>query len=575
MSTRIPWSLAAAILLLLACASAAAAAPAPETPGATFVASAAASGELAGGAGAGEFAPVQISEDGRYVAFQSAARNLGAAGPEGTVEGFVKDLETGAIELVSRADGAGGEPADAGITTLQLSGDGRHVLFTSAATNLGTALPEEEAGETHVYERDLQTGETTLVDRVGSVGGEVLARGAEGDAISADGRVAAFTDRVANLEDPLGDHTETAEAIGYVRNLKTGETTAVSRADGAAGELADRAAESLSLSPDGRYVSFISDAENLGSGVERYLTYVRDTVADTTSLIGRNAAGEVADSPLYGELSGGSDCFGTTATNASNLLVPPTPLLGTSQVYVFDRCASPGAFTLISLQPGGGQYYYALGSFRATTVSADGTEALFEGSTDGSCGCHLYLRDLAAGTTTGVDLAAWAGGEVANEETQYFALSANGCRAVFATRATNLVAAAAPDPGEEPTEVYVRQLAPCHAEAAKPPADGGATPPPAAPAAPHGATEVGVGHLGRKALWLSFDGPGEARVRIQRSTRRGWRQVKAVTVTAAAAGAVKIKLPRLTAGRYRLKLRLLGDPDNPTLTRKLTVPGHP
>ena len=155
---------------------AAAATAAPETPATTFAVSAAAAGELADGAGAVEFTPVEISADGRYVAFQSAAQNLGAAGPAGAVEGFVKDLQTGAVELVSRADGFPGAPAAApGITTLQLSADGRHVLFTSAATNLGTALPGEEAGEAHVYERDLETGVTTLVDRVSGVGGQILA----------------------------------------------------------------------------------------------------------------------------------------------------------------------------------------------------------------------------------------------------------------------------------------------------------------------------------------------------------------------------------------------------------------
>jgi hypothetical protein len=580
MSTRIPWSLAATVLLLLAFASPAAAAAAPETPGATFAASAAAGGELADGAGAVESAPLQISEDGRYVSFQSASQNLGGAGPEGATEGFVKDLETGTVELVSRADGIGGEAAAApGITTLQLSGNGRYALFTSAATNLGTALPEEVAGETHVYRRDLATGETTLVDRVSGAGGQLLARGAEGDAISADGQVVAFTDRVANLEDPLGDHTETAEPVGYVRNLETGTTTAVSRADGAAGELADRGAEFLSLSPDGRYVGFISSADNIGSGTENYFTYVRDTVEDTTTLISQNAAGEVADASAYGELSGGAGCFGTMETDATNLTTPPLVLAGSSQVYLFDRCAPTGTFSLISLQADGSQFYFSVGSFQASTVNADGTEALFKGSTNGSCGCHLYLRDLAAGTTTGVDLASGAGGELADAETQNFALSANGCRAVFATRATNLVAQAAPGVAEElePTELYVRQLAPCHPQVAQPPAGGSPAPSPGAPVT-LGATKVGLGHLSRKALWLSFDGPGQARVRIQRlrgGRHHGWRQVKALTVTASAAGSVKVKLPALGAGRYRFKARLQGDPDAPTLTRKLTVAGHP
>jgi hypothetical protein len=569
---------ASALLLLLGAQSAAAAAP--ETPGATFAASTSASGQLADGAGIAEETSVGISEDGRYVAFQSTAQNLGEAGPPGVVEGFVKDLETGAVELVTRADGVDGEPAgEPGITTLELSGNGRDVVFTSAATNLGTVLPGEEAGEAHVYRRDLETGETTLVDRVSGGEGQILARGAEGNAISADGAVVAFTDRVANLDDPVGDHTETEETIGYVRNLETGLTTAVSRAGGAAGELADRGAEGLSLSPDGRDATFTTYATNLGVSGERYEVYLRDTAADTTTLLSQNALGEPADLATYGgNLSGGAGCFGDFLSGATNLLEPQRSEVegGQGQTYVFDRCASAGAIALTSVQEGGELFVVSDPGYEAPTVTADGNEAVFAASTDGSCGCRLYLRDLAAGTTTQLDRASGPAGALANQEVQYFGIAASGCRVAFSTRATNLVAEAAPGLAEElePTEIYVRQLAPCHSEEVKsPPAGGGSAPAPVAPGGALRAKKITAGHLGRKTLWLVFDGAGQARIRIQAQVgrRHGWRQAKAKIVTAVAAGPLKVTLPPLAAGRYRLKLRLQGDPDNPTLTRRLTV----
>lgn len=565
---------ASALLLLLGAQSAAAAAP--EAPGATFAVSTSATGELADGIGVAEYTPVEISEDGRYVAFQSAAQNLGEAGPPGAVEGYVKDLETGAVELVSRADGVDGEPAgEPGITTLELSGNGRFVVFTSAATNLGTTLPAEEVGEAHVYRRDLETGETTLVDRVSGSEGQILARGAEGDAISANGAVVAFTDRVANLEDPAGDHSATGETVGYVRNLETGVTTAVSRASGAEGELADRAAEGLSLSPDGRYASFFSYATNLGVTGERYEVYLRDTAADTTTLLSQNALGEPADLAAYGGgLSGGAGCYGEIESTATNLLEPGRSGIEGGQTYVFDRCAAARAITLTSVQEGGAPFFISNAGYEAPTVTADGSEAVFAGSTDGSCGCRLYLRDLAAGTTTPVDRASGVAGAPANQEVQYFGIAANGCRVAFATRATNLVAEAAPDPGEEPTELYVRQLAPCREEAKGPPAGGGGSPAAPPVAVVPRATKVTSGHLGRKTLWLVFDGPGQARIRIQAQVtgrRHGWHQVKSLIAKAVAAGPVKVALPRLASGPYRLKFRLQGDPDNPTLTKRLNV----
>jgi Tol biopolymer transport system component len=76
----------------------------------------------------------QISADGRYVIFESAASNLVAGDTNGVADIFRKDLVTGAIERISTAgDGteAGGASRDA-----QISADGRYVLFESIADNL-------------------------------------------------------------------------------------------------------------------------------------------------------------------------------------------------------------------------------------------------------------------------------------------------------------------------------------------------------------------------------------------------------------------------------------------------------
>ena len=387
-------------LVFLLAVPAAAAAPAPETPATTFAASSSSAGQLAGGAGVAEYTTLGISADGRYVAFQSASQNLGEAGPAGAVEGFVKDLDTGEVELVSRSDGLAGEPAAAGITTLALSADGRHVLFTSAATNLGTTLPGEEAGETHVYERDLVTGETTLVDRVSGAGGAILARGAEGDSISADGSVVAFTAHVANLEDPAGDHAETSTAVGYVRDLESGATTAVSRATGAAGELANEDAAQLSLSADGRFVSFESRATNLIAGVNEgwEQVYLRDLDAAMTTLLSANALGEPGEaSSATASLAGADGCWVEFSSIADNLLAPATGP-GGEQAYLKDRCASPPTISLLSRTTGGAAAAFAQASYIGPGVSADGGKAVFAGQFGLSGCCHLYLRDVGAGT---------------------------------------------------------------------------------------------------------------------------------------------------------------------------------
>jgi hypothetical protein len=584
-------------------------AAAPETPATTFAVSSSSAGVLADGVGAAEFTPVQISEDGRYVAFQSASQNLGEAGPVGANEGFVKDLATDEVELVSRADGPGGEPAAApGITTLELSGDGRFVVFTSAATNLGTALPGEEAGETHVYRRDLETGETTLVDRVSGAGGQILARGAEGNSISADGSVVAFTDRVANLEDPVGDHAETAEAVGYVRDLEADTTTAVSRADGAAGELGEEAAEGLSLSPDGRFVTFYTRSGNLDPAFApgTYQLYLRDIATDTTSLLSQNANGEAGDSNSFGgSFSGGSGCFLDLESSAANLLEPTASGVPGGQTYVIDRCAEPPTISLVSLREGGALAAFSYSGFESPAVTADGGEALFAAEFPSSGCCHLYLRDLGAGTTTTLDRAGGAAGALADEEVQYFAIAANGCRVAFSTAATNLGAGTPPDPGDEPTEVYVRQLAPCSGEgdgsggggggAGEAPGSGdgagagssgsnGACPGPGASSNTAPACSGGSGNgrtatvtslkIGRAGIAVVVSDPGTFRVRIRRlvgAPRHHWQLVRTGSFAAIAAGSTSFAWPPLGPGRYRLNIHLAGMPEGESTVRILTV----
>lgn len=598
--------LANAVLLLLGPGDAAAAAAA-ETPRATFAASTSSAGELADGAGVAEYTPVGISADGRYVAFQSAARNLGEAGAAGTVEGFVKDLDTGEVRLVSRGDGPAGEPAEApGITTLALSADGHHVLFTSAATNLGAPLPGEEAGETHVYERDLETGETTLVDRVGGAAGQILARGAEGESISADGSVVAFTDRVANLEDPAGDHAETATAVGYVRDLESATTTAVGRASGPAGELANEDVAQLSLSADGRFVSFESRASNLAAGVDEgwEQVYLRDIGAATTTLLSANALGEPGEaSSATASLAGAEGCWVEFSSIADNLLAPATGP-GGEQAYLEDRCASPPSISLLSRASAGTAASLGQASFRGPGVSADGREAVFAAQFGPSGCCHLYLREVGAGTTTQLDRASGEAGASANGELEFFALSANGCRAVFESRATNLVAEAAPDPGEEPTEVYVRQLAPCAENGGEGGTGGGgeggvggnggdcrgsATCGSDGPTGPEtlsaGATPavttatVSSLKVGRRGLTVDVSGPATFTVRIRRlvaAPKRHWSLVRTTSFTAIAAGKTTVPLPRLGPGAYRLNIHLAGAPEGESFVRRLTVPpgGH-
>jgi|HubBroStandDraft_3_1064219.scaffolds.fasta_scaffold08555_3 hypothetical protein len=444
-----------------------------ETPGDTFAASITPTGEFAE-SGTGE-AP-SISDNGRYVTFLSAAENLGEEGPPGVKEAYVKDLHTGALRLVSRANGLDGEPASEPVEDLHISGDGRYVIFASTAPNLLAGAPAEGL---HVYRRDLQTGETTLIDRVSGVDGAIVTREAFAEAISADGRYVAFSADVEDLEDPTGAHAVTSGYTLYVRDLQTDATTTVGRAGGTGGAIADQPSIASSISPDGRYVAFESAATNLVPGTASNTVsqvYLRDLQTDTTTLISKTAPTDIAPSGQPGNapsesaaLVGSNGCEVAFDSEASNLYSFEGQPLSTPQVYLANLCSAPAQTTLVSRADGEAGAPAGVGNAvtpRVLGASADGRYVLFSALASllgevSNNSTHLYLRDLQTDHTTLVDRAGGPAAEAANSNPNGGAISANGCRVAFATAATNLLA---PEPPNGQREIYVRQLAACNEE---------------------------------------------------------------------------------------------------------------
>lgn len=419
-----------------------------------------------------------ISDDGRYVAFQSDATNLGEHGPPGVNEAYVKDLDTGEVKLSSRSSGPAGQPANepgetAGVENVSISGDGRYVIFSSRATDLVAGLPPTEEPEEHprhVYRRDLQTGETVLVDRVTGPEGAILdERKAQAEGISEDGRYVLFRDRVEDLENPTGEHAQAGGYTVYVRDMQTATTTVVSRSSGPEGQLANETSRAGSISPDGSYVAFESSATNLSPGMEANTVsqvYLRDLKTGTTTLLSKTALAGEPGNQESGEpvLAGGDGCEVAYESTATNLY--PAAKTATAEIYLTDVCSTPTSTTLVSRADGTEGAPLGAGTEVPLPLGAseDGRYILFAATfeahgTGPAAKKHLYIRDLDTGHTTLVDRASGPEGEIANQQPEAGAISANGCRVAFATRATNLTAQA--PPLNDPFETYIRQLAPC------------------------------------------------------------------------------------------------------------------
>ena len=239
------------------------------------------SGANGAGADAASYFP-SVSGDGRYVAFTSYANNLSGEDVDATYDVFVRDLQTNVLTLASRATGAAGAAGTDGSSDASISADGRYVAFSSVADNLSA---EDDNLSTNVFVRDLQANTTTLVTRASGAAGAGASDPAYDGRISANGRYVTFISSADNLS--AEDNNSYINV--FVRDLQANTTTLVSRAAGAAGTGADDSSYNPSVSADGRYVAFQSNADNLSADDNNTYTnlFVRDLQANTLTLVSR------------------------------------------------------------------------------------------------------------------------------------------------------------------------------------------------------------------------------------------------------------------------------------------------
>ncbi|WP_458098401.1 Ig-like domain-containing protein [Roseomonas sp. WA12] len=192
-----------------------------------------------------------VSADGRYVVFESAATNL-TGSPDGnsSVDLFRKDLNTGAIVVVTAS--TSGILSDAGGQDAKASADGRFVVFSSRSVNLIAGDTNDAAD---IFRKDLTTGEVIRVSA--SATGVQADSGSSDAAVSADGRFVVFSSDATNLVE--GDTNGVADI--FRKDLLTGEFLRLSVSF--SGAQADRKSMLPAITADGRVVAFASDATNL------------------------------------------------------------------------------------------------------------------------------------------------------------------------------------------------------------------------------------------------------------------------------------------------------------------------
>ena len=280
-----------------------------------------------------------ISEDGRFVAFESHATNLVAGDTNGLQDVFVRDRQLGTTELAS-LDSSGSQANQSSFDPA-ISADGRYVGFACAASNL---VPGDTNGFQDVFLRDRQAGSTERVS-VSSAGAEGNSTCSGMIAISDDGRTVAFTSFASNFGPP-----GYAGLDIFVRDLQLGTTEQASVSS--AGVPADDQTNSeVSVSADGRFVAFSSYATNLVPG-DTPITgdvFVRDRFGGTsfTSLCDPGSGG-VVGCPCSNPPGGpGRGCENSAATGGAVLSALGGAYLSSDSLVFTTSGEKPTALTIL------------------------------------------------------------------------------------------------------------------------------------------------------------------------------------------------------------------------------------
>ena len=206
-----------------------------------------------------------------------------------------------------------------------ISADGRYVVFESPSDNL---IPTDTNAslDVFVYDRWNRTIETVSVNDSGIQGNDHSRE----PSISADGRYVSFTSWADNLV--AGDTNNYQDVFVYDRQTKTIERVSV---DSSENEANYGSADST-LSPDGRYITFLSGADNLVAGDVngRSDIFVRDRQLGTTECITFGGNNHCSTPRISS--SGRYVTFSSRATN----LVAGSDINAHEDVFLYDRQTS-------------------------------------------------------------------------------------------------------------------------------------------------------------------------------------------------------------------------------------------
>lgn len=344
----------------------------------------------AGLQGNGNSFDADISADGRFVVFTSAASNLVAGDTNNAPDIFCHDRQTATTTRVSVGTGGAQIMLSLGANTGSISADGRYVAFASADNNI---VPGDNCIHDDIFCHDRQTGVTSLISISNTIGQTFNAR--YNPEISDDGNFIAFDSAALDL---VSNDTNGFSDV-YVWSRFTNTLARVSLGNG--GIQGNHISLEASISADGRFVAFTTYATNFVPGDSSNPdVFVKDRQTGQLTWCSAGLGGAIGNGLSQGPSISGDGRFVVFWGAASNLVTGDTNNVW--DVFSFDRAT--GTTTRASIASTGAQ---GTGASNYCRISADGRCISFTSGAsnlvvpdaNGSAN-DVYVRDR--GTTASV-----------------------------------------------------------------------------------------------------------------------------------------------------------------------------
>jgi uncharacterized repeat protein (TIGR01451 family) len=390
-----------------------------------------------------------ISDDGRYLAFLSQARDLnsGISDNINSDDLFLFDRMAGTVVLISRSGSSAVQAASPVI-----SADGGFIAFQSSASNLVTGVTDTNStSDIFLYNRS--TGAMTLISRAATSATTAATGQSTLPAISADGSWVAYVSRATNLVTGATDTNNAADAFLWER--ATGTARIVSRANTAATTTGNAAVAAVRLGPDGSFAIFRGSGSNHvtsqsdTNGSDDLFLFDRATSGVT--LVSRRGTSSTTtpSSGLQADFVFSPDgAWVAFASSAANVLNVQTEGNTGPDVFLFSRAA--GSVSLVSRRAGATIATSPTDGFNTTysmAISSDGRwisyvfpgTQMVSGQSDTNQSPDVFLFDRVAGTNALVSGAAGSATATANGGARKLVMSSDGGRIAYTSAAWDAI----------------------------------------------------------------------------------------------------------------------------------------